>query len=202
MKVLKKYIVIIVSLLSLSSCNGESYTPKNGDIIFHTSKSRQSKMISEVTKSELTHVGIVLIKNGKPYVFEAVQPVKLTPLNQWISRGVDSKYIVMRSKKTLTETDLFKMEEYGQSQLGKNYDVKFQWSDDKMYCSELVYKVFESAGITLSKKHTFKDYDLNGEKTKEAIRARYNTSINLNETVVTPVDLRNSTKLKVVFSNY
>jgi uncharacterized protein YycO len=159
-------------------------------------------MISEVTKSELTHVGIVLIKNGKPYVFEAVKPVKLTPLNQWISRGVDSKYIVMRSKKTLTETDLFKMEEYGQSQLGKDYDVKFQWSDDKMYCSELVYKVFESAGITLSKKHTFKDYDLNGEKTKEAIRARYNTSINLNETVVTPVDLRNSTKLKVVFSNY
>ena len=67
---------------------------------------------------------------------------------------------------------------------------------------ELVYKVFEHVGISLSEKHTFKQYNLNGESVKHAIKKRYGNNINLNETVVTPVDLRESDKLKVVFDNY
>ena len=186
MKKIKNLLVLLSITVITSGCSQTTFSPKNGDIIFHTSKSNQSKMISEITKSKLTHVGIIFINKGKPYVFEAVQPVKITPLNQWIKRGVSTKYIVMRSKKILSN----------------DYDIKFQWSNNKMYCSELVYKIYEEADIKLCSKHTFKQYNLNSESAKNAIKKRYGNNINLNETVVTPVDLRKSNKLKVVFDNY
>ena len=46
-----------------------AYSPQNGDIIFHISKSSQSKAIQIATKSPYSHVGIVYIKDGKPYVY-------------------------------------------------------------------------------------------------------------------------------------
>ena len=202
MNIIKQTLLLLsIGLLTLS-CTPTTYTPQNGDVIFHTSKSNQSQMISEVTGSKLTHVGMVFINEGKTYVYEAVQPVKLTPIDQWIKRGVNSNYVVLRSKKSISNEGLLKMKEYGLKQLGKGYDLKFQWSDDKMYCTGLVYKVFEHVGISLSEKHTFKQYNLNGESVKHAIKKRYGNNINLNETVVTPVDLRESDKLKVVFDNY
>lgn len=202
MNILKKTLLLLSMGILTVSCGQSTYTPQNGDVIFHTSKSNQSKMISEVTGSKLTHVGMVFINEGKTYVYEAVQPVKLTPIDQWVKRGVDSKYVVLRSKKTLSGDELLKMKEYGLKQLGKGYDLKFQWSDSKMYCSELVFKVFEQVGISLSEKHTFKDYKLDSESAQKAIKQRYGSSINIDEVVVTPVDLRKSNKLKVVFDNY
>lgn len=202
MKKIKNILVVLSVLVLTHSCAQPTYIPENGDVIFHTSKSRQSQMISDVTKSKLTHVGIVFVSNGKSYVYEAVQPVKLTPLNEWINRGVDSKYISMRSKTKLSNEELKDMKSYGEKQMGKGYDIKFQWSDSKMYCSELVYKIYEQVGVSLSDKNTFKDYDLDSKSAQDAIKKRYGTNIDLNEIVVTPVDLRNSSKLKVVFNNY
>ncbi len=39
---------------------------------------------------------MLVIRNKQPYVFEAVGPVKYTPLKQWIAHGEDSKYIVRK----------------------------------------------------------------------------------------------------------
>ena len=133
---------LFVSILSVSiigcSSNG-TYKYKNGDIILQTSKSSQSKMIQEVTNSKYSHVGIVYIKDGKPYVFEAVQPVKITPLDEFINRGVNSKYTVVRYNREFNEDQMNRMYNYATSQIGKNYDLKFEWSDKSMYCSELVF---------------------------------------------------------------
>lgn len=49
---------------------------KNGDLIFQTSLSGQSKAIQIATKSKYSHCGIIYIDNGRFYVFEAIQPVK------------------------------------------------------------------------------------------------------------------------------
>ena len=80
-------------LLSLMG-NVFAYTPQNGDIIFHTSKSSQSKAIQIATKSPYSHVGNVYIKDGKPYVYEAISRVSLTPMKNWISRGENSRLVV------------------------------------------------------------------------------------------------------------
>jgi len=198
---MKIILTTIISLIALTGCyNDDNF--KNGDVIFHTSKSPQSKMIQDVTQSKYSHVGIIYIKDGETYVMEAVQPVKVTPLDVFIERGVDSEYTVMRYKGNLSEEDLNKMYEYGSSQLGKNYDSKFQWSDNTMYCSELVYKIYETVGVELCDKNTFSDYNLSSKEVQTAIKKRYNTELDMNETVVTPVDLSNSNRLTTIFDNY
>ena len=186
--------------LMLESCMSQGF--KDGDIIFHTSKSSQSKMIQLVTNSKLSHCGIIFFKKGKPYVFEAVQPVKVTPLQQWINRGVDGKYIVSRVKKPLTDSQLNEMYTYAKEQIGKDYDLKFQWSDNKMYCSELVYKVFVAGDRFVGEGRKFSDYNLNNDIVKSAIKKRYGNSINLNEMVITPVDIFKSREVKTIFNNY
>ena len=60
---------------------------RDGDLIFHTSLSAQSRAIQLATHSPYSHCGIVY-KAGKNWqVFEAVQPVKLTPRVDWVARG-------------------------------------------------------------------------------------------------------------------
>jgi hypothetical protein len=198
---MKIILTTIISLIALTGCyNDDNF--KNGDVIFHTSKSPQSKMIQDVTQSKYSHVGIIYIKDGETYVMEAVQPVKVTPLNVFIERGVGSKYTVMRYKGNLWEEDFKKMYDYGSSHLGKNYDSKFQWSDNTIYCSELVYKIYETVGVELCDKNTFSDYNLSSKEVQTAIKNRYNTELDMEETIVTPVDLSNSNLLTTVFDNY
>ena len=100
---MNKLIVLLTCILSIS-CNQSTQGFKDGDIIFQTSKSSQSKMLKVVTKSNLTHCGVIFHKNGKPFVFEAVQPVKVTPLKEWINRGKDTKYSVTRLTYDLSES--------------------------------------------------------------------------------------------------
>jgi hypothetical protein len=69
---------------SLENANTEI---KNGDLIFQTSLSEQSKAIQSATKSKYSHCGIIYRENKQYYVFEAVQPVKATALDRWIARG-------------------------------------------------------------------------------------------------------------------
>ena len=196
---MKKLIYLLVFVVSLTSCSSQEL--KDGDIIFHTSKSAQSKMLQIATNSNITHVGVIFFKSGNPYVFEAVSPVKVTPLKEFINRGIGSKYSIKRTKTPLTSSDLKIMMEYGKRQIGKPYDSKFEWSDSKIYCSELVWKIYHYSGIRLCDIKIFSDFNLNRPIVKEAIKLRYNGKFNVNEYVVAPIDLYNSDKLKTVYSN-
>ncbi len=202
MKIKTILLSFVFGILTFGSQSCMSQDFKDGDIIFHTSKSSQSKMIQEVTESNLTHCGIIFFQNGKPFVFEAVQPVRVTPLKDWINRGVRGKYIVSRVKTPLNKSQTSEMYNYAKKQLGKSYDMKFQWSDTKMYCSELVYKVFSAGGIYVATPKKFSDYNLESKIVKDAINSRYGNSINVNEKVVTPVDIYKSSSVKTIFNNY
>jgi hypothetical protein len=48
----------------------------DGDIVFQTSRSTQSAAIQKATHSQYSHMGLVLYRNGQPYVVEAIGPVK------------------------------------------------------------------------------------------------------------------------------
>ena len=138
----------LLLLWVLIGCNSSTTADeklKNGDIIFQTSKSAQSKAIQLATGSKYSHMGIVYQQGEKYFVYEAVQPVKLTPLKEWIERGESGHYVVKRLKnadKVLTESALQKMQKVGEQFSGKSYDIYFEWSDDKIYCSELVWKIY------------------------------------------------------------
>lgn len=197
---MKNLFTLLLSLMVFVSCSSQKFL--DGDIIFQTSKSSQSGMIQNITGSKLSHCGIIFLQNNKPYVFEAVNPVKITPLNQWINRGVGGKYKVVRLKYVLQDNHKKTMMNYAKKQIGKSYDSKFEWSENKMYCSELVWKIYNSTGYTLSDPKMFSDYDLSSNLVKNEIKKRYGTSINPKEKIVSPVDLYNSPIVRTVYSNY
>lgn len=196
---MKNLTYLLVFLLLMTSCSSQEL--KDGDIIFHTSKSSQSQMLQIATNSNITHVGVIFFKSGKPYVFEAVNPVKATPLQEFINRGVGHRYSIKRLRTPISLSELKIMMEYGKRQLGKPYDSKFQWSDNKIYCSELVWKIYHYAGIRLCDVNQFSDFNLDRPIVRQAIKSRYQGKFNVNESVVAPVDLYKSNKLETVYSN-
>ena len=163
---------------------------QTGDLIFHTSRSDQSRAIQIATNSRYSHMGIIFQEGDEYFVYEAVQPVKLTRLSDWIARGENGKYVVKRLKNSdavLTEAGIAKMKSTGRKYLGKAYDLKFEWSDDKMYCSELVWKIYkETFNIEIGKPERMGNFDLSDETVRKKARERYGDHIPEDEPVITP----------------
>ena len=178
---------------------------KDGDLIFQTSRSSQSKAIQLATNSQYSHCGIVFKEGKSFYVFEAVQPVKRTPLAEWIARGEKGEYVVKRLKnaeQTLTPEVLQKMKEIGKGFYGKNYDLAFEWTDEKIYCSELIWKIYQRAtGIEIGNLEQLGDFDLSSKVVKQKIKERYGEKIPLDELVISPASLFESDKLVTIKTN-
>lgn len=178
---------------------------KNGDLIFQSSISGQSKAIQLATKSKYSHCGIVYSNNKQFYVFEAIQPVKITPLDKWIARGEKGHYVIKRLKnadQVLTAKTLKKMKSEGEKFKGKNYDLTFEWSDNKIYCSELVWKIYQRAtGIEIGKLEKLGDFDLTSEVVKKKMKERYGNKIPMDETVISPAAIFDSELLTTVKEN-
>ena len=86
-----------INLKSLENA-GEKGELKEGDMLFQTTISTQSKAVQLATHSKYSHCGILFKENGEFYVLEAVQPVKKTPLKKWIAHGKQNHYIARRLK--------------------------------------------------------------------------------------------------------
>lgn len=177
----------------------------NGDLIFQMSLSGQSKAIQIATDSKYSHCGLIYKEGETFYVFEAVQPVKITPLDQWISRGQNGHFVIKRLKnadQVLNKSALDKMKKIGQQFVGKNYDLTFEWSDDKIYCSELIWKVYQRAtGIEIGKLEKLSDFNLTNESVRKKMQERYGDKIPVNEVVISPKSIFESDLLRTVTSN-
>lgn len=173
-----------------------------GDIIFQTSQSEQSRAIQLATNSKYSHMGKIYKKDGQIFVYEAVQPVKLTPLNEWINRGKNGHYELKRLKnadKILTKETLSKMKLIGENYMGKDYDIYFEWSDEKIYCSELVWKIYkEAAGIEIGELEELEDFNLTHEIVQQKMEERYGENIPKDEKVISPAAMFNSEKLTTI----
>lgn len=201
-----RLIAIAIAVWQLVGCSvGDNYRPRTGDIVFQTSKSLQSDAIQLATHSPYSHMGIVYLRDGKPLVFEAVQPVKLTPLDAWIASGERHHFVAKRLRLAdlvLTPEHLQRMREVGEVLLGRDYDPYFEWSDQRIYCSELVWKVFDrGAGVRLGKLQVIEDFDLSSLAVKARLKERYADDVPLGETVVSPVAIFKHPALTTVYEN-
>jgi len=208
---MKLFYLLLLSSWLLVSCEEGSTKPppvstpkestfQNGDIIFQTSLSSQSLAIKKATNSAYSHIGVIYQKKDSSFhVFEAVQPIKLSPLQTWINRGEGKHFVVKRLKnhQTLLTTEKLKaMKSVGQKHLGKDYDLAFEWDDNKMYCSELVWKIYkEGVGIKLCPLQQLKDFDLSDEVVQNKLKQRYGKSIPLDNIMVSPQGIFDSDKL-------
>lgn len=172
-----------------------------GDIIFHKSKSQQSAAITEASNSQWTHVGIIVSNGGKWYVAEAIGPVKATPLKDFINRGKNKEYKIYRFKHFNPKTMSLALYNAIRKQ-NKPYDIYFEWSNERTYCSELVYKaMLEVTGKELGTVQQFKDLRLDGPYVKALIKKRLTDTgreLDPEEEIITPISQMRETDLTLV----
>ena len=186
---MKKIIIITLLLMaSLLAVNVLKSQPapvasvlKEGDIVFQTSKSTQSKYIILATKSQWSHCGIIIEKPDGLYVLEAITTVSLTPYQQWGERGRGKR---VGMKRYTEEPIKIKYSKY----LGKRYDNAFKFGNNQWYCSELVYDIYKRQfDVELCKPRPVSDYVISG---LDIILTK--RGIDKNQLVVAPSDLYDS----------
>jgi hypothetical protein len=191
--------LLLMTSLMLASSAWAAPVLRDGDIIFHTSRSAQSAAIQRATHSPYSHVGIVFNRVGKPYVFEAIATVRYTPLADWIARGDGGRFVLKRLKTGLTAEQVAKLRASAERFVGKPYDLYFEWSDERIYCSELVWKMYEQAlGVKLGTMQKLREFDLSDPMVKAKMRERYGTRVPLDEPVISPGAQFESSLLVVV----
>ncbi|MDV2438504.1 YiiX family permuted papain-like enzyme [Acinetobacter gerneri] len=193
------YLGFFLSILCVVASAAEDF--QTGDIIFQTSKSTQSLAIQKATHSPYSHMGMLVYKSGQLWVLEAVQPVKYTPFQQWVNRGVGQRYTVKRLYKNLNPVQQQKLQIAAEQYLGQPYDLYFEWSDRSIYCSEIVWKAYNQAlNIQLAPLQQLKDFDLSDPAVKKLMQQRYGKNIPLQEKVISPDALLHSKYLITVKS--
>jgi Orthopoxvirus protein of unknown function (DUF830). len=193
---------LILALFMTCPAKASPPAVNDGDIIFHTSRSSQSVAIQRATGSKYSHMGLVVLRHGKPYVFEAISTVQFTPLDRWIARGNGGHFVVKRLRNAttlLTPQALEKLRKEASRFAGRPYDLTFDWSDDRIYCSELVWKSYYRAlGIRVGDLQKIRDFNLSDPSVRARMRERYGTAIPLNEPVISPVAMFRSPLLVTV----
>ena len=131
-----------------------------------------------------SHCGVIIYKNRKPYVLEASNVVKLTPLDEFNNRGRFKMTVQMR----YTDKPIkIKYKKY----LGIPYDSQFCLTNKRYYCSELVWIIYkEQLGVELCKPRPLSSYRTFG--IGKEIKRR---GINKKSFFIAPSDLMNSRKL-------
>jgi hypothetical protein len=166
---------------------------QEGDILFEGLETSQSLALVLATGSEYTHCGVVYKGQDGFYVYEAVAVTSLTPLKEFINRSKIPVIVTrLKDRTALTPEVLAQMKEKGREIQGKPYDFQFLWSDDHIYCSELVYKIYQrGAGLELVPLKRFQDYNLSHPVVQALIEKRF-PNFPREELAVAPADLLKS----------
>jgi uncharacterized protein YycO len=194
----------ICGLAAFAAACGVSGTPavRDGDIIFHPSRSSQSLAIQRATHSPYSHMGLILYRDDRPYVLEAVTTVRYTPLAEWVARGTGGHYVVKRlrdAQAILTPAAVDRLRKVAGGFEGRPYDLTFAWSDERIYCSELVWKAYERAlGVQIGALQHLRDFDLSDAVVRAKMKERYGDRVPLDELVVSPASMFAANNLETV----
>jgi len=194
--------LVALALLGLSCSRPGVIAVQEGDIVFQTSQSAQSQAIQAATHSPYSHMGMILYRNGAPYVLEARAWTRLTPYREWIHRGEGGRYVVKRLRDPALLQDPARREALRRAALAflrRPYDEYFEWSDERVYCSELVWKAYDrSLGIQIGTLAPLTSFDLSSPAVKTKLTERYGGRVPLNELVISPAAMFASPLLEEV----
>ena len=141
---MKKLLLILLVLLC-GSCRrgGDLSSLREGDIIFIETKSFQSKFVKLGMMSIWSHCGIAVDTHEGVQIMEADTTVRILPVERFIDKSVGGKYIIKRPKHQLTQP--INKDKW----LGRWYDLKFDFDNEEVYCSELVWLIYKEQDIEL-----------------------------------------------------
>ncbi len=202
------YRAFVLLALAFASCSGSrapqgSYQPEEGDILFQSLPNEPGMdlvdAIEGATGSPYSHCGMVLRENDEWWVIEAIGPVKITHLQDYLARGRDRKFWAYRfdgERRRHVPAALAAMRE----DLGKPYDARYRFDSEAIYCSELIYRGWKAAtGEGLGKTVTLGELDW--QRYKPVIEAIEGPGRHpLEREMITPRDLAKGAGLELVYS--
>jgi hypothetical protein len=125
---------------------------KSGDIILREGRSFVSQALRSFSQSDkhYSHAGIIQIINGQTYVCHVVaaegnhsNKIRLEPIASFCNKDDNSSFAVFRTDVNSISIDSALMQYFKKGvSFDNDFDLK---TDDKMYCTELVYKVLTTA---------------------------------------------------------
>ena len=194
----KRRLWIVIAIIAVIGIYvGQFFLPvsekhfRDGDIAFRGT----NPQLLLFTGSLYTHCGVLHKENGTWYVYEARRGVQKTPWKEWKKQHICK---VMRTKEALTDNQKSKMMNKIRSMMGKPYDKGYVWDDSKIYCSELVWKAYDAAGIQLSTPRKGDTFLVSHLRYANKVMKKKNPNV-MNELMVPPSDLVHSRKLKRVW---
>lgn len=159
-------LILIMNLLAILGLTtfGQSLKIKTGDLLFRESvSSNLSQAIDQVTQTNkqthFSHIGIADIEHDSTFVLHASPnggTCKIT-LNEFLNPEGDSVHVIVYRLKKPYQSAIPKAIKKAKSLLGKPYNFSYILSDTSHYCSEFVYRAFESDSIFKLNPMTFKN---------------------------------------------
>lgn len=133
---------------------------QNGDLIFRRGRSIESQIVLlSDGNSEYSHVGIIYIKNKKPFVIHSVprenseeyELIKMESVEVFLSKDKATRFAVFRLEDTLMSISAMASDFAYNCYLRKycfdnQYDLL---TDKKLYCTELIWKAYKNAGLDI-----------------------------------------------------
>jgi hypothetical protein len=168
---------------------------QNGDLIFRRGRSIESQIVLlSDGNSDYSHVGIVYLRNKKTFVIHSVpvengeeyELIKMESVEDFLNEKKAIQFAVFRLEDSLINVTKAASEFAYDCYLNKfrfdnQYDLN---SDTKLYCTELIWKAYQQAGIDLVQKRL---HDIN--------------FVIVNKKMIMPSSIIESKYLKLIYSN-
>jgi hypothetical protein len=136
------------------------YHLKTGDLLFQILNN--DSVFNEPQNSDSTYnsIGIAFIDGQNYALLETKDQVQYVSLRQWLANGKDEHYVVKRLRNAdslFTSVGIQKLKNEARNNILKKYDTDSDWSDDKMYNAELIWKIYNrSLNVEFGKLDTVK----------------------------------------------
>ena len=179
-----------------------NYEPQEGDLVFQALPLDLDLVVAieGVTESHYSHVGVLHKRNGEWTVIEASGPgVIYTAFDKWKTHGRNERWAAYRLKaihqKHITQF-LINLHPHA----GKAYDFKYELSENKLYCSELIYHAWEKTTGQKMGKLT-KIGDLNWKPHQKTIEKYNGGPMPLDRQMISPIELSKASQLQRVYNH-
>lgn len=174
------------------------FEPQEGDVVFQSlPRNPLINAIEGATDSPFSHCGVLHRAESGWVVIEAIGPVKETPLVAWVAQSRDWRTTVFRLKAPYRDHIPAFIRE-AQAFEGRPYDIRYEFDDAKIYCSELIYKAFRAAsGEELGQLQALGE--LNWQPHTKVIESIEGGEVPVERKMITPRGLSEAMQLEQVY---
>ncbi len=196
--------------------------PPSGSLIFQQRDSLEGRALGLATGSTYTHVGIIRITGGGPYVMQSSAEtggVEEVSLDEFINIGVNQKFAIYVTKKDYRPAGQLNspasLAAYDYYHLP--YDFFYKQDSRAIYSAELIFKIFKDIGHPIGRLRRIGDLNFDTEAGRKFLLNNWHERRDCQserlsqqacwdrikmELVITPNDLADDRKLELYMTTF